>query len=432
MKTEKAASQIDKEHIWHPFTSFADEREQLLIKKASGLYLYTEDGRAIMDAISSWWVNVHGHSHPAIARAIYQQASTLEHVIFAGFTHEPAIELTRNLLSVFPPGLQRVFFSDNGSTAVEVAIKMSLQFFANRATPRKRIIALKGAYHGDTFGAMSVGSRSEFTAPFNDHLFDVDFIDVPHEHNFAEVYGRFKHLCAGGDVASFIYEPLVQGAAGMVMYESWCLNALMREAHGHGVLCIADEVFSGFGRTGKWFASLYLDEQPDILAISKGITGGTLPLGATACTQNVVNAFTSSNPMHTFFHGHSYTANPIACAAANASFQLLSADEPWDTINMISKCNREFLQKIAKHTYVADARSLGTILAIEVATQEGTSYFNALNKKIYAFFLERNILLRPLGNVIYIVPPYAITEEELRAIYSAIEEFLDSLQDDSR
>jgi adenosylmethionine---8-amino-7-oxononanoate aminotransferase len=427
MKTEKAASQVDKEHIWHPFTSFAGEREQIHIKKAKGLYLYTEDGRAIMDAISSWWVNLHGHSHPEIARAIYEQASNLEHVIFAGFTHEPAIELTRNLLSVLPPRLQRLFFSDNGSTAVEVAIKMALQLFENRGTPRKRIIALKGAYHGDTFGSMSVGSRGAFTAPFNQHLFDVDFIDLPDKHNFAEVHQSFKHLCASGNVAAFIYEPLVQGASGMVMYESWCLNALIREAREHGVLCIADEVFTGFGRTGKWFASHYLDDQPDIMAISKGITGGVLPLGVTACTANVVNAFTSANPMHTFFHGHSYTANPIACAAANASFKLLSGDETWKTIRMIEEYHKKFTLQIAVHKQVKHARSLGTILAIEVATREGTSYFNAMNKRIYAFFLKRNILLRPLGNVIYVVPPYAITKDELRTIYSAIGEFLDSL-----
>jgi adenosylmethionine---8-amino-7-oxononanoate aminotransferase len=427
MKTEKSASQIDKEHIWHPFTSFADEREQIFIKRANGLYLHTEDGRAIMDAISSWWVNLHGHSHPAIARAIYEQASTLEHVIFAGFTHGPAIELTRNLLSVLPPRLNRIFFSDNGSTAVEVAIKMALQFFANRATPRKRIIALKGAYHGDTFGSMSVGARSAFTAPFDDHLFEVEFIDVPNKSNFAEVQRRFRQLCNSGEVASFIYEPLVQGASGMVVYDGAFLKALIREAHAQGVLCIADEVFTGFGRTGRWFASLYLDEQPDIIAISKGITGGTLPLGATACTDNVVQAFNSDNPMHTFFHGHSYTANPIACAAANASFHLLCADETWARINMISRCHQEFLQKIINQRHVKNARALGTILAIELATVGETSYFNSINKKIYSFFLERDILLRPLGNVIYVVPPYVITEEELQTIYSAISEFLDSL-----
>jgi adenosylmethionine-8-amino-7-oxononanoate aminotransferase len=425
--TDESNIEYDREHIWHPFTSFADAMRPIHIASASGVYLYTADGRKIIDAISSWWVNLHGHSNPLIASAIYEQANTLEHVIFAGFTHDPAITLARNLLSVLPANQKKVFFSDNGSTAVEVAIKMSLQYFYNLGKPRRKIIAFEGSYHGDTFGSMSVGSRSAFTAPFESHLFKVEFINVPDEANFDNVLQSFQNIAAGSDVASFIYEPLVQGAGGMRMYDAKYLQRLVEEARKYEIICIADEVFTGFGRTGKWFASEYLDAQPDIMAVSKGITGGTLPLGVTTCNDRIAEPFRSSNPAHTFFHGHSYTANPISCAAANASFQLMQRVETWDNIRMISKLHVDFRNRIRSNKHVKDARALGTILAIELNTASDTSYFNSIRKKIYSFFLERDILLRPLGNVIYILPPYIITEKELKVVYDAIEDFLDTL-----
>lgn len=421
--------QIDREHIWHPFTSFSDTTPPILIREARGLYLHTQDGRKIMDAVSSWWVNIHGHSHPAIAKAIFEQASSLEHVIFAGFTHEPAIRLTKNLLSVLPRNQSKIFFSDNGSTAVEVAIKMALQFHFNKGAPRRKIIAFEGAYHGDTFGSMSVGGRSTFTAPFNDLLFDVESIPVPSQENADVVINQFKSLCKGGDVAAFIYEPLVQGAAGMVMYDPKYLDTLLSVAKTTGTICVADEVFTGFGRTGKWFASFYMAQEPDIIAVSKGITGGTLPLGVTACSEAIAEGFYSDNPSHTFFHGHSYTANPIACAAANASFQLLSNPDTWKNIQEIEFSHRRFVARLTNDKRIRDVRSLGTILAIEIETGENTSYFNSLKKRIYSFFLDRNILLRPLGNVIYVLPPYIAQAEDLETIYSCIEEFLTTLGD---
>ena len=423
----KDLAQLDKELIWHPFTPLKDGDDPIVIRSAQGVYLETSDGRKIIDAISSWWVNLHGHSNPHIARAIYEQAKTLEHVIFAGFTHEPAIRLANTLKSKLGPNIARIFFSDDGSTSVEVGLKIAIQFWHNKGVPKTKVIAIRGAYHGDTFGSMSVGERGMFTDPFKPFLFDVKFIDFPTVENEETVLRQFREMLDAGDVAAFIFEPLVQGAAGMRMYSAELLNKLIAEAHEKKVLCIADEVFTGFGRTGKLFACDYLAEDPDVICVSKGITGGTLPLGVTACSQQIVEAFDSSAFSKTFFHGHSYTANPIACAAANASFELLTTAACQDTIRQISDLHRAFVSRITGHKKVKEIRSLGTILAIELHTPEGSSYANDLRKKIYPFFLERDILLRPLGNVIYVLPPYVIRELELNRVYSSIEEFLGTL-----
>jgi adenosylmethionine---8-amino-7-oxononanoate aminotransferase len=423
----KGLSLLDKELIWHPFTPLSEGNDPIVIRSAHGVYLETTDGRKIIDAISSWWVNLHGHSNPHIADAVYEQAKTLEHVIFAGFTHEPAIRLANNLKSILPGNLSRVFFSDDGSTSVEVALKIAFQFWYNMGVPKRKVIAIRGAYHGDTFGSMAVGERGIFTDPFKPFLFDVTFIDFPTAENKTAVLGHFREILALGEVAAFIFEPLVQGAAGMRMYSPEILNDLVKEAHEKKVLCIADEVFTGFGRTGKMFACDYLEDVPDIVCVSKGITGGTLPLGVTACSSTVVSAFESSEFSKTFFHGHSYTANPIACAAANASFELLTAEGCQNAIRKISDLHRSFVSRISGHLKVKDARSLGTILALELHTGEESTYSNDLRKKIYPFFLERDILLRPLGNTIYVLPPYVIQESELNKIYSSIDEFLGTL-----
>lgn len=416
--------QLDRQLVWHPYTSFTDSPEPVFIESANGLYLHTADGKRIMDAVSSWWVNLHGHSHPDIASAIETQARKLEHVIFAGFTHEPAIRLAKNLLSILPSNQSRIFYSDNGSTAVEVAIKMAMQFWVNQGIERKKIIALKGAYHGDTFGAMSVGDRGLFTDPFSSYLFDVSFIDFPDDGHEQDALEQFDAHLKTNDVGVFIFEPLVQAAGGMRIYAPAILDKLLHLAREHGVICIADEVFTAFGRTGKIFASDYLAINPDIICLSKGITGGALPLGVTSCSQHIVAAFTSDDVKKTFFHGHSYTANPLACAAANASFSLLMDRECLQRIASISENHKKFKTRIQNHMNVKDSRCLGTILAIELKTAEGTYYSHDIRRKIYSFFMERNILLRPLGNIIYILPPYIITEDELNTIYSAIEDFL--------
>ncbi len=417
----------DKHNIWHPFTPLQGGIEPLLVKSAEGVYLHLEDGRKIIDAVSSWWVNLHGHSNPVIAKAIAEQASKLEHVIFAGFTHEPAIRLSEKLLSILPHQ-QKIFFSDNGSTAVEVGIKMAIQYWVNRGvTTKRKIVALEGAYHGDTFGAMAVGERGEFTKPFASFLFDVEFIPFPSEENRSESLSAFKRIVRQNDVAAFIYEPLVQGAGGMRMYSPEALENLLELAKSSDVICIADEVFTNFGRTGKLFASDYVSVKPDIMCLSKGITGGFLPMGVTTCSEKIVNAFSSERIEHTFFHGHSYTANPITCAAALASFDLTTSSECQSSIQKIANSHALFRSKIEKHKSVKEARNIGTIIAIEIKVEDGSSYFSSIRKKIYPYFLDRGILMRPLGNTIYVLPPYVISEEELNHIYQTIQEFLNQV-----
>ena len=417
----------DKKYIWHPFTPLEVEEDPILIESAQGVYLHTTDGRKIIDAISSWWVNLHGHCHPVIAKAIADQASKLEHVIFAGFTHLPAITLAENLLSILPKNQSKIFFSDDGSTAVEVGLKMAMQYWHNQGIKTKtKIIALEGAYHGDTFGAMAVGARDSFNVAFNNYLFEVDFIEFPTDENGAKILSDFRKLASEGNVGVFIFEPLVQGAAGMRMYSPEILDQLISIAHKHNIVCVADEVFTGFGRTGKLFASDYLQNKPDIFALSKGITGGSLPLGATSCSSKIVAMFESTESSKTLYHGHSYTANPIACAAANASFELLTRKECFAHIERISEQHKIFAKKISTHASVVKVNHLGTILSIELRTEEKTSYENSLRKKIYAHFIERKILIRPLGNVFYLLPPYVISGDELNLIYSEIETFLNA------
>ncbi len=418
----------DKENIWHPFTPLSGAPEPLLISRAEGIYLYTADGRKILDAISSWWVNLHGHAHPKIAKAVAEQASKLEHVIFAGFTHEPAIKLSENLLRILPPNFSKIFFSDNGSTAVEVALKMAMQYWHNRGVTRKKIVAIEGAYHGDTFGSMSVGDRNIFTTPFSPYLFDVEFIAFPEKGKEGDVLNQFKNIADQGNVAAFIYEPLIQAAAGMRIYSSELLNAILKYAKDKEIICIADEVFTGFGRTGKLLASDHLTNKPDLIALSKGLTGGALPLGVTGVSAKITSAFQSDDFTKTFFHGHSYTANPIACAAANASFELLVQPDCQQNISKIAGLHKEFIKELSNNERVKEARSLGTILAVELKTNEQSTYTNELRKKIYTYFLDRNILLRPLGNTFYIVAPYCITQEELKHIYTTIRKFLTNNQ----
>lgn len=417
----------DKKNIWHPFTPLIGAPDPILIDRAEREYLFTPTGRKIIDAVSSWWVNLHGHANPVIAQAIARQASTLEHVIFAGFTHLPAIQLSKNLLSILPSNQRKIFFSDNGSTAVEVAIKMGLQFWHNQGHRKIKIIAVDGAYHGDTFGSMSVGERGMFTAPFHHHLFETHFISFPAHDREEIVLNQFRKLIDDPSAGILIYEPLVQGAAGMRMYSPAFLNQLLTEAKERKIVCIADEVFTGFGRTGKIFASEYCEQLPDIMAISKGITGGAMALGVTSCSAEILSAFETDDFMKTFFHGHSYTANPLACAAANASFELLVSDQCQRAIRSIAESHETFKSKISSHPMLHQVRSLGTILAIELKSVEGSNYANPIRKKIYDFFIQRDVLLRPLGNTIYILPPYVISKEALDRTYQVVEEFLSAL-----
>ncbi|WP_295772985.1 adenosylmethionine--8-amino-7-oxononanoate transaminase [uncultured Mucilaginibacter sp.] len=415
----------DLKVIWHPYTQMQTAAPPVGIVRGEGAVLYGEDGREYIDAVSSWWVNIHGHAHPYIAKKVAEQLQKLEHVIFAGFTHEPAVELAERLLALLPQNQQKVFYSDNGSTAVEVAIKMCLQYWHNKGEQRTKIMAFKNAYHGDTFGAMAVSGRSAFTNAFEKLLFDVEFIELPTADNIESI--KYQISSIKTELACFIFEPLVQGSAGMLMYEAGYLNELVAHCKADGVFTIDDEVFTGFGRTGKAFACEHITEQPDIMCFSKGLTGGTMALGITTCTQHIYNAFLSADRMKTLFHGHSFTANPVACAAALASMDLFVAPETKANITRIERSHAAFAEEIKDHSRVRTIRQTGTIVALEWETGNDTSYFSSLRDTLYQHFLQQGIILRPLGNVLYILPPYCISNEQLNYIYSAIKQALDTI-----
>lgn len=409
----------DQKNIWHPYTQMKNALPPIPIVRGEGAHLFKENGEKLIDAVSSWWVNIHGHSHPYIANEVFKQLNTLEHVIFAGFTHPKAVELSTKLLSILPSNQAKVFYSDNGSTAVEVAIKMCLQFWFNQGVKRNKVLAFADAYHGDTFGAMAVSGRSAFTRPFDALLFDVEFIELPTKYNLQNLKSKISSLKS--ELACFIFEPLVLGAGGMLMYEAQHLDELIAHCKTEQVLTIADEVMTGFGRTGKYFASDHLQNKADLMCFSKGITGGTMPLGLTTCTLEIYNAFLSDDKLKTLFHGHSFTANPVACAAACASFDILTQPETMANINRVVQNHQQFKQKIQHHPKLKEVRQTGTIIALEWLNDSKTSYFNNLRDKLYHFFLDRGIILRPLGNILYILPPYCISDEDLHYIYQQIE-----------
>jgi len=412
-------SQRDQNLIWHPYTQMKNAGLPVPIVRGKGAILYAEDGTEYIDAVASWWVNLHGHAHPYIAQKVSEQLHTLEHVIFAGFTHPAAVTLAEGLVKVLPEGQNRIFYSDNGSTAVEVALKMAIQFWLNTGTPKKKVIAFRDSYHGDTFGAMAVSSRNAFTAPFWSYLFDVEFIDVPVAGKEEESIKQLKELALAGDIAAFIFEPLVLGTAGMVMYTAEVLDQLMQICEQHEILTIADEVMTGFGRTGKTFACHYLEHKPDMVCLSKGLTGGTMALGVTTCSSKIYEAFLADDKSKTFFHGHSYTGNPVACAAGIASLELLLQDEAQQNIQRIAARHRAFAEHLRTLAGVKEIRQQGTILAIEFDAGV-TSYFSNLRDTLYNFALQEGVLLRPLGNIVYILPPYCITDPQLNKVYKTI------------
>ena len=414
----------DQQLIWHPYTQMQTAGLPVAIVKGKDALLYDAAGNTYIDAVSSWWVNLYGHCHPHIAASIAAQLQQLDHVIFAGFTHEPAVKLAENLQQVLPQNQSRFFYSDNGSTAVEVALKMAFQYWHNLQKPRNKIIAFRDSYHGDTFGAMSVSSRSAFTSPFSQYLFDVLFIDVPVPGKEEVTLNQLREIASRTDIAAFIYEPLVLGTAGMVMYTPEVLEELLHICRENQILTIADEVMTGFGRTGKYFASGYLSQHPDIMCFSKGLTGGVMALGLTTCSDTIYNAFLSTDKAKTFFHGHSYTANPIACTAALASLDLLKKPETMQNIERISSRHKTWREQIQNHKGCKAIRQTGTIIALELNTG-ATSYFNEVRDELYALALANGVLLRPLGNVIYIIPPYCITNQQLQQVYNVIAKMAD-------
>jgi len=411
--------------IWHPYTQMKTAQPPVPIVRGEGACVYDEDGKKYIDAVSSWWVNIHGHAHPHIAKKVAEQLNKLEHVIFAGFTHEGAVELAERLLKLLPDNQEKAFYSDNGSTAIEVAIKMCLQYWHNQGQARTKILAFNNAYHGDTFGAMAVSGRSAFTAAFDTLLFEVEFIDLPNAENISHLKSQISHLKQ--ELACFIFEPLVQGAGGMIMYQAEYLDQLMAHCRKEDVLTIDDEVFTGFGRTGKPFACYHLTEKPDIMCFSKGLTGGTMALGLTTCTSRIYDAFLSDDRLKTLFHGHSFTANPVACAAALASMDLFTDPSTQQNIDRIAAAHSAFRERIANHPKVRTIRQTGAIVALEWETGNDTSYFSSLRDNLYNYFLDAGIILRPLGNTVYVLPPYCITNDDLNYVYQKIEQALSEI-----
>ena len=406
--------------IWRPYTQHATALEPIAVERAEGATLFTRDGRRIFDAISSWWVNLHGHAHPRIAKAIAAQAQKLEQVIFAGFTHAPAERLATELLAVTPGALNRVFFSDNGATAVEVALKMVVGAWRNRGEHRTTFAALEHAYHGDTVGAMSVSGRGSFTAAYEPLLFPVERLPFPEAGHEQQTLSALEQALSSGKLAGLIVEPLVLGAGGMRMYDAKLLRSMRELCTEHGVPLIVDEVMTGFGRTGRMFACEHAGITPDVMCLSKGITGGFLPLGCTVAGDDLFDAFYSEDPSETLFHGHSYAGNPIACAAAVANLEIFRDEPVMQRIAAIGDLHAERLAALETRPGVRSVRRCGTIAAIELEVDD-SGYLSALGPKLSQYYLSNDVLLRPLGNVVYLVPPYCSSAEELNRAYDVIE-----------
>ncbi|MGE3148240.1 MAG: adenosylmethionine--8-amino-7-oxononanoate transaminase [Pseudorhodoplanes sp.] len=406
--------------VWHPFTQHALTPDPPVVVKGEGAWLETRDGRRILDAIASWWVITHGHRHPRIVAAIKAQADRLDQVIFAGHTHEPAEEVARGLLALAPANLEHVFFSDSGSTAVEVALKMALGFWRNRNIGRTRIIALEHGYHGDTIGTMSAGARGVFNAAYEPLLFDVTRIPFPQRDGQATL-DALEKACKSDDVAALIVEPLILGAGGMLIYPAAMLAEMKRICAQHDVLFIADEVMTGFGRTGTLFACEQAGVEPDIACYAKGLTGGSLPLAVTLCRHDIFAAHYSTDRAHTFFHSSSFTANPIACAAAAANLAIWRDEPVRDRVAALCAMQEARLARFHDDPRFAHARRLGTITALDLVVRDA-GYLADIGPRLLSFFRDANILLRPLGNTIYVLPPYCATAADLDLVYDAIAE----------
>lgn len=412
---------MTKSPVWHPFTQHAVQPEPTLISKGEGAWLEAADGRRIFDAISSWWVVTHGHRHPHIVQAIKDQIDRLDQVIFAGFTHEPAEKLARHLVEITPPELEYVFFSDSGSTSVEVALKMALGFWLHRGAKRTRILALEGAYHGDTIGGMSVGERGVFNAPYDPLLFDVERIPFPASGREQATLDALTAACKRGDVAALIVEPLILGAGGMLIYPPNVLAEMKRVCETHDVLFIADEVMTGWGRTGTLFACEQAGIAPDIACYSKGLTGGSVPLAVTLCRADIFDAHYSPDRSKTFFHSSSYTANPVACAAALANLEIWQREPVMERIGSLAALHKDRLARFYDDRRFANVRQIGTIAALDIVAKDA-GYLADIGPRLYRGFLARGLLVRPLGNTIYIMPPYCSTASDLDLVYDAIDE----------
>ena len=420
-------SERDKIYNWHPYTQHKTANPFPAIIKGKDALLWDENGKEYIDGIASWWVNPFGHSNVFIADAIYKQLTTLEHVLFGGFTHDKAVLLAEKLMKLLPSNQKKIFYSDNGSTAVEVAIKGALQYFYNKGDKRNKIIAFEDAFHGDTFGAMAASGISFYTEAFKSSLLEVVRIPIPTIGNEQKSLNLLEKLVATNEYAAFIFEPLVLGAAGMVMYEPEILDKMIAFCNKNKVFTIADEVMTGFGKTGKTFATDYLENKPDMMCLSKALTGGTIPMAITTFIQEVFDGFYDDDVNKALFHGHTFTANPTGCAAALASIELLEKPEMQENIIRINKNHLQFQKRIENHPKIKTTRVLGVIFALEVKTENQESYYGNLRNKMYNFFIENGVILRPVGGTVYILPPYIIEDIQLEKIYKTIENMLETI-----
>ncbi|WP_278034340.1 adenosylmethionine--8-amino-7-oxononanoate transaminase [Flavobacterium nitratireducens] len=415
----------DSQYLWHPYTQHKTAQLPIAITRGEGALLWDENNKEYIDAIASWWVNPYGHSNRFIADKIYKQLTILEHVLFGGFTHEPAIQVAEQLMKMLPKNQQKIFFSDNGSTSVEVAIKVALQYFYNKGEKRTTVIAFEDAFHGDTFAAMAASGISFYTQAFQGMFIDVVRIPVPVKGKEQVSFDTLKKVIQEKQCAAFIFEPLVQGAAGMVMYEADALDELIKICQENKVLTIADEVMTGFGKTGKTFAMDYAQEMPDMMCLSKALTAGTIPMAITTFTQEIFDAFYDDDINKALFHGHTFTGNPTGCAAALASFELLQTQEMQENIIRINKRHLAFQEYIQNHPKVTATRVLGTIFALDVKKENEETYYGTMRTKLYNFFIENGVILRPVGNIVYILPPYIMTDEQLQKVYDVVEKALE-------
>ena len=418
-------SERDQKYNWHPYTQHKTTKLLPAIVKGKDALLWDENGKEYIDGIASWWVNPFGHSNVTIANAIYKQLTTLEHVLFGGFTHDKAVLLSEKLMEILPSNQKKIFYSDNGSTAVEVAMKGALQYFYNKGDKRNKIIAFEDAFHGDTFGAMAASGISFYTEAFKNSLLDVVRIPIPTKGNEEKSLQKLENLVANNEYAAFIFEPLVLGAAGMIMYQPEVLDKMIVICNQNKVFTIADEVMTGFGKTGKTFATDYLVNKPDMMCLSKALTGGTIPMAITTFCQEIFDGFYDDDVNKALFHGHTFTANPTGCAAALASIELLQTPEMQDNIIRVNQSHLEFENHIKNHPKIQTTRVLGVIFALEVKTESQESYYGTLRNKMYNFFIENGVILRPVGSTVYILPPYIITKNQLDKIYQTIENVLE-------
>lgn len=417
--------QRDKKHLWHPLTQHKTHPDTIAIIKASGCFLTDEDGNKYIDAIASWYTCMYGHCNPYISKRVSEQMQQLDQVVFSGFTHEPAIKLSEALIQILPKNQNKLFFSDNGSTAVEIGIKMALQYHFNLGEKRHILIAFEDGFHGDTFGAMSVSGLSIYNGPFEDFFLKVIRIPTPNGENHERIINQLKAITTEHKAAGFVYEPLVQGAAAMKMHNAKGLNSILKFCKANNIITIADEVMTGFGKTGTYFASDHIETKPDIMCLSKALTAGLIPMAITSCSQEIYDAFYSDDIKKGFFHGHTYSANPLSCTAALAGIEILKSDDIQKNINRIIRSHQAFGRHIKTHPKVASIRQIGIIFALDLNIK--MERYGNLRDKLFQGFMKRGVFLRPLGHTIYILAPYVISDTELKHIYKAIEDVLDMI-----